>query len=415
MEERSVTRIWRLQGQELPAVSRSLTRPRNAARNLTLLMGILLVVLAGCGAPPESVAEQLIEAVNAQDLDGALRLFARDAVVDAGNSVLLASRGEIRHWLEDLFADNLQISESERLELSENRILSRYKVTTESANALGVAYLEGVGEITLQADRITGLCFDLSQESTAELLRATLEVGTPLLSYAVLPDPDPLRASPGEGYKHNLAALWVVVTNNTAEPVRVRSIAFRLPEGDGAGALTPNISGVASEEPEHWPGTGSREPVHWSLEKVQGRYVLEPRSEDGMLEAGDGLSFRLSDIKVGDKPGVSHLEIVEETGDDTRGSMTIQLAKFPWELYVSDLSAWPLVVEPGGSTDLSWLGSDGAEYTLSYGEVVTDVTNRRSLTVRDLTQTTTFYLTAKPVGGGDPPPVIRERTVTVRP
>jgi hypothetical protein len=384
-------------------------------KRLTLLIGIVLLALAGCGSPPDTVTEQLVEAVNAQDLDGALGLFARDAVVNAGSEGSFAGRGEIQRWLKRLFTDNVGLEQSEILEVSENGIQARYKMTADSASALGVASLEGVGEMTVQEGRIMALSFDLSERSKADLLKATLEVGTPVLSYAVLPDPDPLRASPGGGYEYNLAALWVVVSNNTADPVRVRSITFRLPEGDGAGALTPNISGVTSEAPEHWPGTESREPVYWDLEKAGGRYVLEPELEDGTLEAGDGLSFRLSDIKVSDKPGVSHLEIVEETGDDTQGSMTIQLAKFPWELYVSDLNAWPLVVESGGSTTLSWQGSDGATYGLSYGEVLTDVTGVRSYTVGDLTQTTTFYLTAKPVGGEGPPPVIRGRTVTVRP
>ena len=43
------------------------------------------VVLAGCQAKPDEVATQLAEALNAQDLDAALALFAEDAVVDSAS------------------------------------------------------------------------------------------------------------------------------------------------------------------------------------------------------------------------------------------------------------------------------------------------------------------------------------------
>ena len=109
------------------------------------------------------------------------------------------------------------------------------------------------------------------------------------------------------------------------------------------------------------------------------------------------------------------LEILEETGEAARGSLEISLAKFPFELYVSDLTAEPLVVEAGGRTTLSWEGSDGATYYLYDGETTRVVRSVDSHTVDDIMQTTTFYLTATLVGAEDLPPVIRERTVTVRP
>lgn len=327
MEERHENRIRRPQGKVLLGGGSRSQRPRNAAK-LALLIGILLLALAGCGPPPDSVAEQLIEAVNTQDLDGALRLFAIDAVVDTGTEAPFAGKDEIRRWLERLFFDNIELEQGETLAGPENGFQARYKVTADSASALGVAYLEGVGEMKVQEGRITALSFGLSEGSRADLSRA----GAPVLSYVVLPDPDPLRASPGEGYEPNLASLTVVVTNNSAQKVLVRSIKFRLPVGSSAGDLALNLSGVNSEAPRYWYRTKPKTPVHWHLTPVEGLFMLEPElPQDGVLGAGDALSFRLSEIEVSDKPGVWNLEIVEETGEDTQGSTTIQLAKFPFE------------------------------------------------------------------------------------
>jgi hypothetical protein len=197
----------------------------------------------------------------------------------------------------------------------------------------------------------------------------------------------------------------VVVTNDTTDAVQVRSISFHLPEGDSARDMTRNISGVNSEAPDRW-----------HLTKAEGWFTLAPElPQDGLLEAGDGLSFRLSKIEINDEPGVWDLEIVEETGDATRGTTTIQLAKLPFELYVSELGAKPLVVEQGGNTTLYWEGSDGATYHLYDGQVTTVITDAQSYRAEGLTQTTTFYLTATLMGGEGLPPVIRERTVTVKP
>jgi hypothetical protein len=403
--ERRTDRILRSRKQPSPAGSRRPGGPRQTVKGLAVLIGMVLLALAGCGPAPDSVAKQLVEAVNAQELDAALGLFAGDAVVSVGGSPPFSGKGEIQAWLERLFADGVQLAELDILKQDEKSFAAHYSLTTASASGLGVASLEGTGEMTTQAGRITALHFSLGEGSRAELLRALLRTGEPALSYAVLSDPDPLRASPGGAYDPNLASLTVLVTNDSGDPVPVRSIILRLPEGSSARDLTPNISGVNSEAPDRWHVT-----------KKEGRFTLAPElPEDGIVEAGEGLFITLSEIEINDRPGVWSLEIVEETGEATTGSLAIPLAKFPFELYVSDLAAEPLVVEPGGSTTLFWEGSDGATYNLYDGQETTVVRSVDSYTVDSLTQTTTFYLTATLVGGEDQPPVIRERTVTVRP
>jgi hypothetical protein len=373
-------------------------RPKSASRplkGLALLIVVVLLVLSGCGAPPASVADQLVQAINAQQTDAALRLFARDAVVTVGDLPPFSGRREIQTWLEGLFADNvnIQLAEPQVLEQGENSFAAHYSLTMSSASELGVASLRGSGEMTTLEGRITTLSFSLSEGSRTDLLRAMLGSGT-VLSYAVLTDPHPMRARDGH------ASLTLAVTNNTQDPVPVRSIVLRLPEGDGAQDLTQNISGVNSEAP-----------TLWHLSKREGRFTLAPElPEDGILKEGDQLVITLSDIEINAEPGVWNLEIVEDTGSTF--TRTLPLAKLPFVLYVSDLDADPLVVEPGGSTTLSWDGSEAATYWLFDGQTQTRVFNYDSpYPVDGLTQTTTFYLTA--TVDGPEQTVVRERTVTV--
>jgi hypothetical protein len=378
--------------------------PMPSFKGLVLLISLMLLVLTGCVPAPSSVAVQLVEAVNAQKLNTALSFFSDNAVVSVEGLAPFSGRPEITAWLERLTADKIKLTTSEILKQDEKSFSARYSLTMASANDLGVASLEGTGEITTRMGLINTLSFSLSPSSRDELRIASLHKGLPLLSYAVLTDPEPLRASPGGAYGANLASLTLSITNGTGKQVLVRSIAFRIPQGAAAGDLTPNISGVNSEAPDRW-----------HLTNKEGRFTLAPElPEDGALDAGQGLSITLSRIEISDKPGACSLEIFEETGTATTGAMAIQLAKSPFALIVSDLIADPLVIAPGESTVLYWVGSDGATYKLYDGHTFIDVNSTDSYTVRDLKKTTTFYLTAALVGGEDlPPAVIRERTVTV--
>ncbi|MGD2146166.1 MAG: nuclear transport factor 2 family protein [Anaerolineae bacterium] len=131
-----------------------------------------VVVLVGCQAKPDEVAMKLAEAVNAQDLDKASALFAEDAVVNSASPEPFTGKEEIRGWLEGMFADNFEL-EIEILEVSEDKVVERDRMTMDSVSALGVRSLEGTSEITVQDGKITELTFTFSEESLAELQVAT--------------------------------------------------------------------------------------------------------------------------------------------------------------------------------------------------------------------------------------------------
>jgi hypothetical protein len=125
-----------------------------------------LIALAGCQAKPDAVAMNLAEAVNAQDLDGALALFADDAVVNSGGPEPFTGKAEIQGWLEGMFADNFKL-EIEILEVSGDKVVEKDTMTMDSLSALGLGSLEGISEITVQGGKITALDFIFS-DSTPE-------------------------------------------------------------------------------------------------------------------------------------------------------------------------------------------------------------------------------------------------------
>jgi hypothetical protein len=149
-----------------------------------LLVGLLL--LSGCAAsaptatpvpptatpipapPPDSVAVKLAQAVNAQDLDAALALFAEDAIVNTGGLAPFTGKAEIQAWLEGMFADNFKLK-IEILEVNGDKVVEKDTMTMNSMAVLGIPSLEGISEITVQGVEITALNFTFTEESLSKL------------------------------------------------------------------------------------------------------------------------------------------------------------------------------------------------------------------------------------------------------
>jgi acetyl esterase/lipase len=152
-----------------------------------------VVVLAGCQAKSDEVATQLAEAVNAQDLDAALALFAEDAVVNSVSPEPFTGKAEIQGWLEGMFADNFKL-DMEILQAEGDTVLERDVVRMDSLRDLGIASLEGTSNIVVQGGKITALSFAFTEESLAELQVATINAIPP--THADVPyhdDGDPMH------------------------------------------------------------------------------------------------------------------------------------------------------------------------------------------------------------------------------
>jgi acetyl esterase/lipase len=153
---------------------------KSVVKGLALVLAICIALLAltGCAAKPDAVATELAEAVNAQDLDAALKLFAEDAVVNTGGPAPFSGKEEIQGWLEGMFADNFHL-EIEIVEVTGDEVVEQDTMTMDSVSDLGLGSLQGTSEITVQDGKITALDFAFSEKSAAELQVALLEASVP--------------------------------------------------------------------------------------------------------------------------------------------------------------------------------------------------------------------------------------------
>lgn len=153
-------------------------RKEGVVRRIGIVMALAVVALAGCAPKPEDVTQQLIEAVNAQDVDGALALFAEGAVVDTSGPAPFTGKAEIRGWLEELSSVNFEI-EAEIVEVRGDTVVEKERMTMDPWNAIGLRSLEGVSEITVQEGLIQSLDFEFSEVSLQALQTATLKATQP--------------------------------------------------------------------------------------------------------------------------------------------------------------------------------------------------------------------------------------------
>lgn len=146
---------------------------RFAMKKIAFVLGILLLVLVACGPGPDDVAAQLEQAANAHDLETALDLFAEDAVLNIAGESYSGASG-IRDWLAGLYADDFHI-EVDDMRVEGNVAVEHDRFTVGSLEDLGIAYLEGTSEITVQDGQITAMAFTYSDESQAALDEAMLK------------------------------------------------------------------------------------------------------------------------------------------------------------------------------------------------------------------------------------------------
>ena len=139
-------------------------------RFFNVLTSILLlgaITLSACAPKPENVAERLVNAVNSQDIQGALALFAEDAVVDTGEPAPYNGTAEIQGWLEGLASDNYEVR-VENVKVNGDTVIEQERLSMDSWKDMGLSSLEGTREIKIQDGHIQSLVFNFSETSPLE-------------------------------------------------------------------------------------------------------------------------------------------------------------------------------------------------------------------------------------------------------
>jgi len=173
---------------------------------------------------------------------------------------------------------------------------------------------------------------------------------TTLLTYAILPAPNPL------GVAGN-ATLTLAVSNGGTQIVTVASITMTIPVGTNAKDLM-TVTTVATQPPDGW-----------TIAQDGGAFTLTPATASAAEVGADGLAFTFASIVVNGEPGTSTVAIVEAASSPSQPSAnrtaSVPLAKFPAAFALSDLTGPATTVAQGGSASLMWTGSP-ATYVLTY-------------------------------------------------
>lgn len=151
-------------------------------KNLLITMMMVVIILAlpltlnAQVTDPAAVVTARIEAMNAGDVDAAIAYFADDAVykfVDPPPGVpdTFAGKDEIRGRLETLVAVNASM-EVEIQQVDGDKVTALTKFADDGLKEMGVGFIEGIEEYTVQDGKITSYQWTMTEASKAKVAAA---------------------------------------------------------------------------------------------------------------------------------------------------------------------------------------------------------------------------------------------------
>lgn len=207
----------------------------------------------------------------------------------------------------------------------------------------------------------------------------------PRLTYAIQATPSPVEVSSN--------VMISMVVSNAKSPVTISSIEFRLP------AQGPQASCLSSKQ----SNLGTSVPSDWTPVQVGSVFTLKPNNTaSGTVVVGtEGLAFTFGPIEVNDAWGTAKIQVSEDDGSGLSDPLPFPISKWPTGFKFSNFKAADKSVQPGASTELTWLVHGAEELTLSYGG--TTVKNPTSpYTTVGLNTSTVFTLEATATINNEP-------------
>ena len=134
-------------------------------------VAMVVIILCACSPKPDEVSMQLATAINNKDLDGAVELFADDAVVTSVSPEPFTGKEQIRGWLEGMIADNFHL-EVEITSVEGNVVHEFDTMMMDSMKFYGIETLTGTSEVVVESGKIRSLSFSWSDETLADLQNA---------------------------------------------------------------------------------------------------------------------------------------------------------------------------------------------------------------------------------------------------
>jgi hypothetical protein len=241
---------------------------------------------------------------------------------------------------------------------------------------------------------------------------------TTLLTYDLNTAPSPLQVS-ASLTELSVATLTIVVScKSEIGTVEVSQIEIALPvRGDTPDAtelalIAPPAGSAAITATDPWLVAPGVAPGVFTFTPQGGRTTISAQS----------LLITFNNITISTLVGTADIHVLEWASataepppvtDPPYGSGTIPVSKFPQGFHFSDFAADATQVDPGGTVNLTWVGSTNADYLMSFAKQKADVTNLRSWTSPPLYTNTTFDLRASATENGKTVSLVLNTSVEV--
>ena len=142
-----------------------------------LLVTTLVAMPVAAADDPLSVINALDATLNVQNIDGALALFADDAVVrqsppQPGVPGIYEGKAAVQTFLVSIVAQHIHFDLAAPRQVVGERVTWLNNTAIDPWRTLGIAPLQGQGDATVRADKIVSLTITLTPESMAKLQRA---------------------------------------------------------------------------------------------------------------------------------------------------------------------------------------------------------------------------------------------------
>ncbi|MFB7718391.1 hypothetical protein [Nocardia sp. NPDC056100] len=190
-----------------------------------------------------------------------------------------------------------------------------------------------------------------------------------LLTYTVLTDPAALEASKA-GQPTSFGTVYLMVTNSSGTATHWTKNEVKVPIGNGAEHLTPDISLVTASAEFHGLQTGVQS-LDVQIQSAAGSFQVTKSSGGKVRFApGDYLVLKLEDVPVAESAGLAVLSVHEsagktQTAKPSNSVTAVPLVKTaPKFVAPSNFRPDQALVDDGDAIVLRWDGPDDLAYTI---------------------------------------------------
>ena len=234
-----------------------------------------------------------------------------------------------------------------------------------------------------------------------------LAISTTTLTYAMTTNPNPIEVSTSPATPALATLIFVVSCPRAVGSCTVSQLTVQLPVGDVSDAT--NLTNVAPSASA--ASISASDGAGWtpSLGVSPGLFIFSPPGESVQLSE-QSLTIQLAGIQVSPMVGTADITIHEWVAPGSypapppskppTGRAVIPAAKFPSGFYAFDFAASAPQVNSGESVTLSWIGSDNADYFISYADQKPARVTGGTWESPPLFTTTVFILTAQASAAG---------------